>query len=56
MSRFHFMNGWKDAPHCWRNHIFSPPKFDFAPHFISFAWLGFVVFWTPKKIRYPKSG
>jgi hypothetical protein len=46
------MNGWRDAPHCWRYYLFLPfgwekvqdPK---GPHgWFSLSFFGFVFFWT----------
>jgi len=39
------MNGWKDAPHCWKNHISKPLWFEgITYNWISFTVLGFIFF------------
>jgi hypothetical protein len=43
--KFALMNGWKDAPHCWRVFLSSPPKLQRTPVWTSLGWMGFVVFW-----------
>jgi hypothetical protein len=39
-----FMNGWKEAPHCWKFYLFDPIKIDRTPSWTSISFFGFVFF------------
>jgi hypothetical protein len=40
------MNGWVEAPHCWKYHLFLKPfRFETNPAWSSVSIFGFVVFW-----------
>jgi hypothetical protein len=34
------LNGWVEAPHCWRRYLLRPVEFDAAPRWISISVLG----------------
>lgn len=38
------MNGWKEAPHCWKTHLTRPLVIDRTPAWVSVSVFGFVVF------------
>jgi hypothetical protein len=40
--KFATMNGWTDAPHCWR--YFWKPRIDRTPEWVCVSWLGFVIY------------
>lgn len=41
------MNGWKDAPHCWRKFLFKPFMFRrYHLNVFQFGIFGFVLFFT----------
>jgi hypothetical protein len=51
-KRFHVMNGWRDAPHCWWRFLLLPFRWEVvkappgrAGGWISVSFFGFVVFW-----------
>lgn len=39
-----FMNGWRDAPHCWPYFLINPFRIERTPGWISISLLGFVWF------------
>jgi hypothetical protein len=39
-----YMNGWKDAPHQWKNYFIKPIKYEKTPAWISLSIFGFVFF------------
>lgn len=38
------MNGWKDAPHCWKRFLLLPINWDVTPAYTSISIFGFVIF------------
>jgi hypothetical protein len=38
------MNGWEDAPHCWRIYLTKPIRIDRTPCWISVSVFGFAFF------------
>lgn len=39
-----WMNGWREAPHCWRYFLRRPVHIEHAPEWISITVLGVAVF------------
>ncbi len=50
-----FMNGWRDAPHCWRvfllrwSYLFKPVSWGRTPGWVEFSFFGFTFFWMRKR-------
>ena len=48
-KRIVVMNGWVDAPHCWRRYILLPFQWDRVSYkdrgWIMFSVFGFAFFW-----------
>lgn len=46
------MNGWRDAPHCWRQFLFHPVRVQRVPaRWTSVSLFGFVVFFGERRDR-----
>jgi hypothetical protein len=47
MKPIGFMNGWKEAPHCWKTFLLRPVRVDRAPgSWISLSVVGLVWFFN----------
>ena len=45
--KIELINGWKQAPHCWRRYIFKPLSFERTPGWFVVTIFGFVFFFLP---------